>query len=183
VPPSRAALIIGLYGGLAGLAVLVGVLRGHPDIYRVGGSAPWKLALSPLVGVACGLAIVFLTRLCVHRFEWARRLHRSFRGLLGALHGGEIWILAFASSVGEELFFRGALLPWLGVWGQAVVFALLHVGPGVRYLPWTLAAFLVGLLFGGLVLGLGDLGAPIVAHFTINFLNLRYIVAVDLPAE
>jgi hypothetical protein len=27
------------------------------------------------------------------------------------------------------------------------------------------------------------LGAPIVAHFVINYLNLRFIVATELPEE
>jgi len=34
--------------------------------------------------------------------------------------------LALLSSVSEELFFRGALMPVIGAWGQAVVFALMH---------------------------------------------------------
>jgi membrane protease YdiL (CAAX protease family) len=72
--------------------------------------------------------------------------------------------------------FRGALLPWLGVWLQAGIFALLHVGPGKRFLPWTASAFVLGLGFGELALRTGSLGAPIAAHFAINFWNLRYIV-------
>src|SRR5437660_237853 len=82
---------------------------------------------------------------------------------------------------GEALLFRGALLPWFGPWWQAVVFALLHVGPGKRFLPWTLSALAMGLAFGGLAVWTGNLGAPIAAHFMINFLNLRFIV--DEPAE
>ena len=63
------------------------------------------------------------------------------------------------------------------------LFALLHVGPGRRFLPWTLWALVMGLVFGALVELTGDLGAPIVAHFTINFLNLHYIARVELPAR
>jgi membrane protease YdiL (CAAX protease family) len=139
------------------------------------------MVLSPVVGVALGLAVVFLTRLAVHRFDWARQLHRSFRGLLGNLSARDVFILALASSIGEELLFRGALLPWIGLVPSAVVFALLHVGPGARFLPWTLSAFVAGLIFGLLFQELGDLGAPIAAHFTINYLNLGYIVRVELP--
>jgi hypothetical protein len=180
--PSRASLILGLYAVLAALALIVGAVRGDVDIYRIAErSEPWKLAVSPLFGVAIGLAVVFVSRLCVHRFEWARQLHRDFRGLLGALGPREVLILAVASSVGEELLFRGALLPWWGLWASTIVFALLHVGPGTRFLPWTISAFLIGLLFGALYQWLGDLGAPIAAHFTINYLNLNYIVKTDLP--
>jgi membrane protease YdiL (CAAX protease family) len=183
-PHSRSALIVGLYTALAALAVVIGVARGDPDLYRLGGrSEPWKLFASPFLGVVVGLGVVFASRLCVHRFEWARRLHRDFRGLLGDLDARDIFVLAVASSVGEELLFRGALLPWIGLWPQAIVFALLHVGPGRRFLPWTLSAFFAGLLFSVLYLLLGDLGAPIVAHFTINYLNLSYIVRTELPAE
>ena len=123
-----------------------------------------------------GLAVVGLTRVAVRYFQWARDLHASFRDLLGPLAANEILILALASSIGEELLFRGALQPWLGVWLQALVFALLHVGPGKRFLPWTASAFVLGVAFGWLAEWTGNLGAPIAAHFAINFLNLRYIV-------
>lgn len=183
-PPSRATLILGLYSLLAVAALVVGFARGTPNIYLLPGrSASSTLLLSPLVGVACGLAIVFVSRLCVHRFTWARRLHRDFHGLLGALSARDVFVLAAASSIGEELLFRGALLPWLGLLPSTIIFALLHIGPGMRYLPWTASACVVGLLFGVMYQSLGDLGAPIVAHFTINFLNLGYIVRVELPGE
>jgi membrane protease YdiL (CAAX protease family) len=179
---SRASLIVALYSALAGAGIAIGYLRGHPNVYLAGAPGPWwRLALSPAIGVAVGLAIVFVSRLAVHQFDWARSLHRSFRGLLGTLHPRDILILAAASSIGEEILFRGALLPWIGVIGSAVIFALLHIGPGVRYLPWTVSAFLVGCLFGGMYLVMGDLGGPIAAHFTINYLNLGYIVRVELP--
>jgi uncharacterized protein len=183
-PASRNELIVGLYAGLAVIAVVIGAVRGDWDIYRVAGvSTTWKLLLSPLVGVAIGLGVVFMTRLSVHRFDWARRLHRDFRGLLGHLNAKDVFILAVASSLGEELLFRGALQPWWGLVPSAILFALLHIGPGARFLPWTISALVVGLAFGGLTAWLGDLGAPIAAHFVINFMNLDYITRVELPAE
>ena len=183
-PQSRATLIVGLYSVLSIIAILISAGRDDVDIYRIAEvSTVGKLLLSPLVGVGLALGVVFLTRLSVTRFLWARRLHRDFRALLGALSARDILILALASSIGEELLFRGALLPWMGLWGSTTVFALLHIGPGVRFLPWTASAFVIGLVFGLLYQSLGDLGAPIVAHFVINYLNLTYIVRVDLPAE
>ena len=179
--PSRSTLILALYGGLAVLAIVIGAARGDADVYRLPHSTTTRLLVSPLIGVAIGLVIVFLSRLSVHRFEWARRLHRDFRGLLGNIGARDALILAVASSVGEELFFRGALLPWIGLVPSTIIFALLHIGPGTRFLPWTATALLVGFGLGGLHLGLGDLGAPIAAHFTVNYLNLGYIVRVELP--
>jgi uncharacterized protein len=181
-PASRASLILGLYAGLAVLALLIGGLRGDWDIYRIAGvTTGARVALSPLVGLAVGLIVVFASRLAVHRFDWARRLHRDFRGLLGHMGEKDILVLALASSIGEELLFRGALQPWLGLWPSALVFALLHIGPGTRFLPWTASALVVGVGFGFMAAQLGDIGGPIVAHFTINYMNLQYIARVELP--
>jgi hypothetical protein len=181
-PLTTAPAALALYAcfALAGLAIAG--WRGDWDIYIVDGvSTTTNLALSPLVGLALGLVVVFLSRLAVHRFDWARHLHRMFRGLLSNASPREILVLAAASSVGEEILFRGALQPWWGFWPTAAVFALLHIGPGVRFLPWTALAFVMGAIFGALTLWLGDLGAPIVAHFVINYMNLGYIVRVELP--
>jgi membrane protease YdiL (CAAX protease family) len=180
---SRAFLIAALYSGLAVLGVAIAGFRGDWDIYRGPGSTTWKLILSPVVGVAFGVGVVLLSRFAVHRFTWARRLHRDFRGLLGVLPPRDVLILAVASSIGEELLFRGALQPWLGIVPTAAIFALLHVGPGLRFLPWTLSALVVGSGFGLLAMEMGDLGAPIAAHFVVNYLNLGYIVRTELPAD
>jgi len=175
-PLSRASLVIGLYGGMALVALVFAAGRGNPDLYRLGDPTAAMLLGGPAIGVAIGLAVVGLTRIATHQFQWARDLHASFRDLLGPLSMREIVILALASSIGEELLFRGALLPWVGIWIQAIVFALLHVGPKKRFLPWTASALVLGAAFGWLAVWTGNLGGPIAAHFTINFMNLRFIV-------
>ena len=181
---SRSGHILALYGGLSLVALLIAAGRGDVDLYRFHkDSSAQELLMSPLLGLVIGLAVVALSRLATRHLEWARRLHLDFRAILGELSGREILVLALASSVGEELLFRGALMPWLGIWPQALIFAVLHFGPGRRFLPWTASAFVVGLSFGYLVQWTGDLGAPIVAHFLINFLNLRFIVGTSLPTE
>lgn len=179
-PLSRASLVIGIYGALALLGLMLSAGRGDPDLYRLAvDRSPWLLLISPAIGLGVGLAVVVLTRIAVARYEWARVLTASFRDRLGPLTGREVMVLAAASAIGEELLFRGALLPWWGLWPQAVAFALLHVAPGVmpprRYLPWTAMALVLGAGFGLLAEATGDLGGPIVAHFTINLLNLRFI--------
>lgn len=176
-PLSRASLVMGLYGAMALAALLIAAARGNPDLYRLDPTmANGWLAIGPAIGVGIGLGVVGLTRLATKHLQWAKDLHRSFRDLLGPLTGNEIIILALASSIGEELLFRGALLPWFGVWIQGAVFALLHVGPGKRFIPWTISALVLGIGFGWVAVWTGNLGAPIAAHFAINFLNLRYIV-------
>jgi membrane protease YdiL (CAAX protease family) len=179
-PLSRASLVIGLYTAMGIVAFLIAAGRGNPDLYRLGGSPEaWQLGAGPAVGLALGLAVVGLTRVATRHFQWARDLHTSFRDLLGPLTAREIVILALASSIGEELLFRGALLPWVGVWIQAAVFAALHIGPGRRFLPWTLSALALGVGFGLIAKWTGNLGGPIAAHFAINYLNLKYIVGTN----
>jgi membrane protease YdiL (CAAX protease family) len=180
---TRSGLILALYGGMGLLALMVSAGRGDPDIYRIEGvSTPSRLLLSPLLGAAIGLTVVVLSRMAVKHFQWAQSLHTDFKHLLGPLASREIVVLALASAAGEELLFRGALDPIVGLWAQALIFAVLHVGPGVRFLPWTASAFVIGLLLGALHRATGDLGGPIVAHFVINYLNLGYIARVSLPS-
>ena len=177
-PLSRASLVIGLYGAMSLVGLVIAAGRGNPDVFRLdeGEGRTWMLLGGPAIGAALGVGVVGLTRLATRYFQWARDLHTSFHDLLGPLTGREILILALASSIGEEVLFRGALLPWMGVWLQGVVFALLHVGPGKRFLPWTVSALVLGVVFGWLAVWTGNLGGPIAAHFAINFLNLRHIV-------
>jgi membrane protease YdiL (CAAX protease family) len=175
-PLSRASLVIGLYGAMALVGLVIAAGRGNPDVFRIGEPSALLLLVGPAIGAALGAGVVGLTRVATRHFQWARDLHSSFHDLLGPLTGKEILILAAASSIGEEVLFRGALLPWFGVWVQAIVFALLHVGPGKRFLPWTISALVLGVAFGYLAEWTGSLGGPIAAHFAINFLNLRHIV-------
>src|SRR4029078_7770186 len=106
----------------------------------------------------------FASRMALYRFEWARALHRELRHLLFPLTELEIVVWAVACSVGEEMFFRGALLPSIGLFGSSAIFALLHIGPKARFLPWTASSFAIGLLFGAMFQWTGDLNRPGLAH-------------------
>lgn len=178
-PPrlSRSGLIILLYAGLALVAVAWGALRGHANVFVLPGMAATRTHYGLAAGTALALFTIFLTRFATHRWEWARTINREFRAILGPLDGGDILVLAAASSVGEEALFRGAMLPHLGLLASSALFALPHIGPGARFLPWTLTSFFAGLAFGGLFLWSGDLAGSICAHFLINLINLRYITA------
>ncbi len=177
---SRSGLVLVIYLGLAAAGMAWSSLRGDSGIWRLEGRQDAQLLLGAVAGVLIGLGFVFASRFAVHRFEWARALHRDMRALLGPLPDSEVVVLALASSFGEEIFFRGALMPAVGLWLSSLIFALLHIGPKLRFLPWTISSLVAGLMFGQLFLWSGDLTGPVVAHFTINFLNLRYLSAHDL---
>src|SRR3954468_9055306 len=88
-PLSRASLVIGLYGAMALVALVIAAGRGDPDLYRVGARPHWALLAGPFAGLALGLAVVGLTRVATRRYAWARHLHTSFHDLLGPLTGRE----------------------------------------------------------------------------------------------
>lgn len=177
---SRPALVSLVYLALASAGVAWVHLWDDGLVWRSSqGPTPqfWKGILG---GLLIGGGFVAASRFVTHRFEWGRLLHQDLRARLGPLSSMEIVILAAASSLGEEIFFRGALLPAVGLWLSSLIFALLHVGPKLRFLPWTIASFLAGLAFGLLFLWSGDLTGPVIAHFTVNTLNLRYLSITDL---
>jgi membrane protease YdiL (CAAX protease family) len=169
-----------LYLGLGAAALVWGSLRGQSNVWQLPGHGEPQVLAGIVTGLALGLAIVFASRLALYRFDWARALHREFRHLLNPLTDREIIVLAVASSVGEEMFFRGALLPAIGLWGSSAVFALLHIGPKARHLPWTVSSFGAGLLFGAIFVWTGDLTGPVLAHFLVNYLNLRHVAQYEL---
>jgi hypothetical protein len=173
----RAKVVVSFYLALA----LVGFLwhaidQENNDIYRSHeGIELVTLLWTPVLGLGLGLAVVMAFRLLEQRAAWLPALHREFRAILGRPAMREIVLLAAASSIGEELFFRGAMLDAWGPLVSSVVFALLHVPPKRELWPWTLSAGLLGLLLAALTLWVGNLGPAIVAHFVINLINFTYI--------
>lgn len=148
-------------------------LRGLPWTRLVVPGAPSGLALEVGVGVGFGLLVVWIGGVLERRIGALRRLAQRLQEMLPHLSDRDIVVAAIASSVSEELFFRGAMQGALGFWVTAAVFAVAHGGlvPGLR--AWVVFAGVMGLVFGGMVLWLGTLTAPICAHAVINGLNLR----------
>lgn len=173
----RASTVAGFYLGV----LLVGffwhaVGQESNDVWRVDPQQGWvTVAWTPLVGVAFGLAVVRVFRVLDRRHPWLWELHREFRDLLGRPTMRELLILAAASSLGEEVLFRGAMLDAWGVWWSSLVFAGLHVGPRRTFWPWTLSSLVLGFALAGLTVLTGNLGAAVAAHFVINLLNLYHI--------
>ncbi|HMU37511.1 MAG TPA: CPBP family intramembrane metalloprotease [Pseudomonadota bacterium] len=182
------------YASMTLLAMVWCAARGHKNILVLSEAAsvlrPGQVLSSLALGGSLGLLLVLAMRYAQERFAFAKTLHGEFRQLLGPLNRRDVLVVAVASAIGEECLFRGALMGHLAQlfaqhpagWGisfvgSAVVFALLHIGPDVRFLPWTLSALCLGLILSGLFLLTGDLLAPIAVHFTINWLNLRDIVS------
>jgi len=178
---SEAALrAAGGYALLAALATMLalalrdGVPWVHPE--------PWlalplelSLASSAALGLAVATLIVAFTRLAVPRFGWAQRLHSELRPVARELTLGQILVIAGLSSLGEELLFRGLLVPLLTVVPAAVVFGLAHQIKGPSRWIWAGWATAVGLMLGAIFALTGSLVGPLLAHAIVNAANLTYL--------
>jgi len=171
------AIAYALLGSLAfALAALAhhGSPFSHPN--------PWfalapavRLAASSVAGLALTVGLIASTRIAVFRWEWARRLHADLRPVARNLTGSTVVLVAVLSSLGEELFFRGFLVPVVGVVIQAGIFGLAHQVRGPSRWVWVGWASLVGLCFGVVFAATGSLVGPIVAHALVNGYNLVFL--------
>ncbi|APR82974.1 Hypothetical protein A7982_08323 [Minicystis rosea] len=146
----------------------------HPD--------PWLpeppevgLALSAVFGIVTAVIIIALTRVTVRHFAWAQRLHSELRPVARDLGVGHILVVAGLSSLGEELLFRGVLVPAAGVWLASGAFGFAHQMKGPSRWVWAGWATAVGLLLGLIFVITGSLVGPLLAHALVNAANLAYL--------
>jgi membrane protease YdiL (CAAX protease family) len=166
------------YGAMVALACVALLFMGGSPFVCAGwlgmGTAASSLS-SAGIGVCLGAATVGATREIVRRASWGRALHRALRPAVGRAKNGTLLALALASALGEEAFFRGLLVPLVGVVLSALIFGALHQIRGPGRLAWMAWATVMGLLFGILFAATGSLIGPIVAHAIINAANLRFL--------
>ncbi len=178
--PRYRVLAVLVYGAMIACAGLVAWARGESLVRQVAVVEPLDSLLSSLfAGTALAALTIAATRWVVHRTRWGRTLRQDFRTLLAdATPADAIWLAAL-SGVGEELLFRGALLPWWGLVASSFAFGALHVGPSRRFLIWTVWATLTGALLGLVYRATGRLEGAILAHVLVNGVNLRFVLAFD----
>jgi uncharacterized protein len=174
-------LVVSAYAVVAGVGLGIAALRGQPNVFvceslRLGDDPRMGHLASVAGGFGVALVVIAATRYLVRNREWATALHEDLRPMARALGEGAILPVALASSVGEEVLFRGALTPWIGIIASSILFGLLHQMRGRSRLSWVLFATVVGLMFGALFRVTGSLLGPILAHALINAANLRFLL-------
>ncbi len=73
--------------------------------------------------------------------------------------------------------------PAWGIVIASVLFALCHLPLRRELWPWTLTALVAGFVLGGLYELLGNLWAPLTAHFVVNLLGLRRLRGVRVSGR
>lgn len=125
-----------------------------------------------ILGLLAAFLLVGLWTLGKKYVEDLRGLERLLEQQLGALDSDTVISLAIISGFAEELFFRGAVQNSFGWLVSTLLFAIVHSGPHRVFRAWVLFAFIAGLVFSGLTFFRGNLLAAIVAHITVNGINL-----------
>jgi membrane protease YdiL (CAAX protease family) len=180
--PSRGGVLLSTWAqGLILVGVGAALVRSGARGSEAPEAHPWlriylaSLGLLITLGVRTLMLMVWVSQLLeVLPDESQHPMTQLARG--GPL-GVAGWVLlavpaVLLAPVGEELLFRGVLLPWLSGWMGRVasltvsagVFALLHLFYGL-FTGWI---FFLGLLLGWARLASGGLRAPILLHMTIN---------------
>jgi membrane protease YdiL (CAAX protease family) len=161
--------------GLVALAVTWAWLRGIP-------LAPLLRPYAP--DVAAGVVVATLLWASIPLLRAAPEMARVWQTLLvpfsRSLTLVDVVMIALLSGVSEELFFRGVLLPEIGLVASSALFGLLHA-LNRAYAIW---AALTGAVFGVLAVSGGSLVGPIVAHALYNFgalLVLRRSAEASVP--
>ena len=145
------------------------------------GGGEWRLlGWGLLASLALSGVVIIFSRVAARKSAWGRSLHNEFRATLGPLDSGRILGLALLSGFGEEVLFRGVLLPRMGIVPSALLFAALHFPFKRSLIPWTGFALALGLVLGWMTEFYQSLWPAIVLHFAINYFNLHDL-ASDLP--
>jgi len=132
--------------------------------------------------IAAGAVSGALLWLALPLLFWAPAMRRVRDTVLvpfsRSLRTGDIVVIALLSGASEEFFFRGVLLPEIGLGLSSVIFGLLHAVNWI-YVAW---AALTGAGLGLLATHGGSVVAPAVAHATYNLgalLVLRRCATTD----
>lgn len=155
--------------------VWLGIRHGTIHLALFVGIETWPADLG--IGVAVGGLLSGGWEISRRQLRQPRVIEQHFAEILGPMTTSDALVLALLSALAEELFFRGAMQDALGLLPAAVLFALLHLGPGREFRLWTLFAAIAGLVLGTLMMWRDALLAPIVAHAMVNGIGLSRLAA------
>jgi membrane protease YdiL (CAAX protease family) len=117
-----------------------------------------------IAGIIAGAALWATIPLLLRSIPMRRVWNGVLLPFAATLAPRDVVVVALLSGLTEELFFRGVLLPEVGIVLSSLCFGALHA-LCATYLVW---ATVIGAGFSALALVSGSLVTPIVAHATYN---------------
>ena len=173
-----------LFGAIG--ILVINKIYGQNYMDVIFGPQPWYLQV--LVGTAYG-TITALGSWKLIRMSLMKQVREFYAQIIAPLKLTvfDIVFISLCAGIGEELLFRGAIQPWLGVWVTAIAFVAMH-----GYLSpnnWKLSIY--GALMTLVMVGVGymtihlGLLASMMAHAAIDVVLLYKLcqTALDLPTR
>ncbi|KAK7359053.1 hypothetical protein VNO77_00999 [Canavalia gladiata] len=120
--------------------------------------------------------------------DFAESSEAANQQVLSSLQPLDYIVVAFLPGISEELLFRGAILPLLGMnWTSigvvALIFGVLHLGSGRKY-SFAIWATVVGLAYGYATILSSSLAVPMVSHAVNNLIGgLLWRYTSDAPKK
>lgn len=165
-----------VFYGVMGCAAMLWrmALQGEPMLHPTADAAAtaWGPLPALAAGALFGLLAVGSSELMMRWSQLAEALADLLGESLAGLGRGDAILLAAASGLAEEMLFRGAVQPAIGLVAASLVFGACHFLPRRELALWSLWAVVMGFAFGLLYEWTGHLAAPIAAHVLINGINL-----------
>jgi hypothetical protein len=169
-----------LFYGVIGVAAVIWRIGFYGESILYASAAAEEAGLSPVRDVALGLLagglLIGISDWMTRATAWGDRLARAMAAVLGRLSVPDALLLALASGLVEEVFFRGALQPRVGWLLASLLFGCVHFIPRREFLPWTGFALVAGVIFAALFEWTGNLVAPVTAHVLVNAVNLPWLI-------
>lgn len=120
-----------------------------------------------LIAAILGAALLDAAVLALHFLTTGRgfvgQIRDTLDEILGGLSPAGVIGAGLIAGIGEELLFRGAIQPWLGLPAAVALFTIAHMGtrPLLRLAVWTA---IEGLYLGVLLILTGNLLIPMIVH-------------------
>ncbi|HXH19430.1 MAG TPA: CPBP family intramembrane glutamic endopeptidase [Chitinophagales bacterium] len=141
-----------------------------------GEGASWKMQL--LRGTFFGLTAVMVALVLV-RSRWFMPSRIFFTGLIAAINPSAVHIFFYSlcAAVGEEILFRGAVQPHIGIWPASVLFIFLHGYLNPFNWPITMYGLFMIIISAGLgyLYELFGIYAAMVAHFIFDVAMFSFL--------
>ncbi len=171
-----------VFGGIG--AVLIPYVRDIGIIVFISGYEPLWLQL--IAGILFGI-ITAKAGWQMIELPIMVKTKNFFAGLFKPLKltNGQIVFISICAGVGEELLFRGAIQPLLGIWITAILFVLIHGYLNPFNLPLTYYGMYMVLVIGVIGLMTEHLGilTAMIAHTLIDIILLRKLSEASLTDE
>ena len=143
------------------------------SIFRLPSTTYFSLPTFISAGILFGLFVIWISEL--PQFEKALSEYKSMLSHLKITRWRALY-LSLCAGIGEEIFFRGAVQPLIGIWITAVFFVAIHGYYSVK--NWRKNTLGILLTFFIVFIGWGaenlSLWHAIAAHFSYDFVLLIY---------